>query len=516
MVAAGNRGATPPEYWSHHTKRRITTLIPPVPGLYRPYVHANCICNEQISASNRVVGDVIKPTPNGIAKLKKAARLLCRQLPKVDPWSYEQVLETFKGRRRTRYQQAFQSLAVPLFKPSDSRISSFVKAEKFAALDKENPDPRMIQARNARYNIAVARFLKPMEHIFYTMESPLGFRMLAKGLNSIERASLLRQKLSAFSSPVVYSLDGSRWDKHIARQILEIEHSIYLRMNADPEFRQLLTWQLDNRCRTAGGVRYRVSGGRMSGDMNTALGNCLLMCLMVRCFCEEVGLKKWDLLDDGDDCLLLFESADEQLVQDNLTAMFREFGQEVKLENRAIKLEQVNFCRSKPVWNGSSWVFARNWKDVLSKDCCGVKNWFDPHLVRSMLTAIGCMNLALYHGVPVLQSFALACLRNGSGFLPKNFRDDVATFHFKRTVRGLIDRSDLVHIVEQMQAPITDESRLVFEEVWGLPYEQQLHIEDILSSWTIESVEAICISENLSGARWIQQPPPGFDVGYNL
>jgi hypothetical protein len=50
------------------------------------------------------------------------------------------------------------------------------------------------------------------------------------------------------------------------------------------ELAELLKWQLQNKgfARTIDGlIKYSVEGCRMSGDMNTALGNCTIMCALV-------------------------------------------------------------------------------------------------------------------------------------------------------------------------------------------------------------------------------------------
>lgn len=507
QVAAGNREVLPPPYWSHFSKRRIYCLVPPVEGLWRPYTHANCVCNEIVSAANRVLGVVPKPTRLGVYLLRKTAKRLSRRLPKVSPWRPREVADSFKGRRRARYALACDSLEVnPLIK-RDAAIKAFVKPEKFCPADKVNPDPRMIQARNARYNVEVGCFLKPMEHTLYQLPGPTGLRMIAKGLNQFERAELLVRKMEQFECPVVYSLDGSRWDKHVSREILEIEHMVYLAMCFDPWFKQLLSWQLDNRCFTQGGCKYRVSGGRMSGDMNTALGNCLLMCIMAETFARAIRLPIWDVLDDGDDCLLIFESREEARVRKCLPGWFLQFGQEVKLENRATCVEDVNFCQSKPVLIEGRWRFVRDWRKVLSQDCCGVRNWGDPRLVRDMLTAIGTCNVVLGRGVPILQVYGEACLRNGSGKLPKAFVDEAIALRLGREVRAYGCTSPFDAQALQ-PLPITGESRLAFERTWGVPPQMQLDIERVLSQWTVDEVLSAYQTENLSAHCWKQDAWP--------
>jgi hypothetical protein len=154
----------------------------------------------------------------------------------------------------------------------------------------------------------------------------------------------------------------------------------------------------------------------MSGDMNTALGNCTLMVLMVQAAMRR--WKKWDILDDGDDCLLIVEECIFNEVVAALPAIFLSYGQELKVENVARDIRDVVFCQSRVVMTPAGPLFTRNWRKVLSQAACGVNYWGIPKFVRPMLTAVGMCELVLSKGVPILQEFALALIRNGRGEFP--------------------------------------------------------------------------------------------------
>jgi hypothetical protein len=405
----------------------------------------------------------------------------------------------FKGRRRARYEEAASSLDDKPLIRSDANVKAFIKAEKTNPGAKVNPDPRMIQACNARYNLELGRYLKAFEHDLYKLRGPTGLRAIAKGLNQRERASLLLRKLAQFRSPVVFSLDASRWDQHVSEQILQIEHAFYLKVLYDPWFAKLLSWQLVNRCFTSNGVRWLVRGNRMSGHMNTALGNCLLMVLMITAAMKSLRIKKWDLLDDGDDCLLIIESQDEALVQANIKQIFLEFGQELKLENRATDPRDVIFCQTRMTIVDGVPLMLRDWRKVLSQACCGNQRWLIPKLVRSMFHAVGSCELALGVGVPILQEFALACLRNGDGTMPTGFADDEPIYQrMHREMRAFGFKGELSDVKAR---PVSSESRLEFERTWGVSIQDQLDIEEILRGWQVEEVSAKAVHHELD-AKW--------------
>jgi len=296
----------------------------------------------------------------------------------IAPWSYDQVLAYFNSKLRKRYTDALDSLRTEPLSKRDARVSAFVKSEKFDPEAKVNPDPRMIQSRHPRYGVEVARYLKPIEKRLYHMKGPTKLRIIAKGLNQRQRAVLLQDKLALFDDPVIGSLDASRWDMHVAESMLKIEHQLYLACINDDFFRRLLKWQLKNKVRTSNGLKYTVRGRRMSGDFNTALGNCALMVMMVRAAMKRLGVRKWDILDDGDDCLCIMEAGDWERVSPLLPGVFLDYGQELKIENVARHITEVVFCQSRVVELPDGPVFVRNWRKVLSQTACGVKHWSDP------------------------------------------------------------------------------------------------------------------------------------------
>jgi hypothetical protein len=368
---------------------------------------------------------------------------------------------------------------------ADTRISAFVKPEKFDPGAKVNPDPRMIQARNARFNVVIGCFLKPIEHELYRLEAKNDTRSIAKGLNSRQRANLLVDKFSRFLEPVCFSIDGSRWDKHVSREILKVSHDIYRRICPDPVFSWCLDRMLDNKCFTANRVKYRVSGGRMSGDMDTACGNCYLMCLMVDTCMHQLGIRHYDLMDDGDDCLIIVEESDSNNLRDNIARVFLTYGQDVKLENEARTPSDVVFCQSKLVQIGSEYTMVRNWVKVLSQSTAGVRHWGDPRLVGGMLNAVGLCELALSRGVPILQEYALACIRNGDGTVPRAFEDDEQVFRRASLEVPNVWNQKVVGV------PIAASSRESFADAWGIPPGQQMEIEAILRQWTISREDYI-------------------------
>lgn len=475
-------GPTPPPGWEHNSKRHIIRIVPPIPGLWACGVHSPCVCNELVSATNRVLGVVPLPTDHGLRILHAEAVRLARGFGHLEPWTLERVRDSFRGKRARRYFEAYDSLTVNPLSPSDGRINSFVKAEKFNPDVKVNPDPRMIQARSPRYNLVIAKYLRPVEHCIYNISSR-GLRQVAKGLNQRQRGQLIVDKFSRFHRPVCFSVDCSRWDKHVSIGVLRIEHGFYRRLLPNhPELDRVLSWQEDNHCRTSNGVKYTVAGGRMSGDINTALGNCLLMVLMVRAALREMHVKHYDLLDDGDDCLVFVEEEDFPLLERELHNIFLQFGQDLKIENIARDWSQVVFCQSRVVHDGLDYIMVRDWKKVISQSTCGTKYWNDPNLVRPMMRLLGDCELALSSGIPILQAYAEALRRIGGHSSAKAVNLDPGVA-YRVGLEG-----DFDEVISCARArPVTRYAREVFEKVFSVPLWEQEAIEEILANWDLDS-----------------------------
>jgi len=447
------------------------------------------VCNEIVSARNRVLGKVPLPTDDGLRDLRKTAIRMAGGRC-LEPWSLERVVESFSGARKRIYENAYRSLKTCAVWEKDAYIKAFVKGEKINPEAKVNPDPRMIQSRSPRYNLMVAQYLRPIEHVIYNLKGRSGLREVAKGLNQKDRASLIIDKMSLFRKPVCFSVDCSRWDQHVSEGVLRIEHEFYQRLvPGHPEFKRLLEWQVNNRCVTKNGCKYRVRGGRMSGDINTALGNCLLAVIMIRTAMRSLNIRNYEILDDGDDLLVMVEEEEFGKVSSGLQNEFLKYGQELKIENVARELSDIVFCQSKLTFNGNEFIFVRDWRKVLSHACCGTKHWNDPDLVRPMMGLVGACELALSAGIPIIQEFALALIRMSRGKVA-NFKNMESGYMYRLRTEVGADVSKIESYAQASRArPVSRRARYEFEQAFGVTSSDQLRIERQLASWELETTE---------------------------
>jgi len=320
-----------------------------------------------------------------------------------------ETARTYSGRLRRRYEAAAESLGEWPLCSRDARLSPFLKAEKLHPGKVHKP--RMIMPRSPRYNLVLASHLKKFEHEFYNRWRVAGLegRVVAKGLNAVQRANLIRRKFDSIEGCVVVEVDGAQFEAHVSREMLELEHSVYVARY--PDLASVLRKQLVLEGKTSCGIRFRREGARASGDFNTGLGNTLCMGAMVLATTPLVVRGKWDTLVDGDNCLLFLSPSDVPNIMTRFAPLAQRLsGFECTIESPVTVLEHITFGQSKPVFDGVSYRMVRDpWK-VMSNSLSTYR-FHDAGFRRHLFGGVALCEIAANRGVPVLQSFFTKALR---------------------------------------------------------------------------------------------------------
>jgi len=465
-------------------QRYYYRVVPKIPGLWLPFISSDCACNQIVAINNRVLAQVDEPTSTGLARLRKSFYKFLPMYP-IQPWSLEQSLESFADKRKALYLLAYKTLKERPASAKDFRISAFIKSEKTDPDAKTNPDARVIQARSPVANLALARFLRPIEHSVYATKDQYGLPIFAKGYGVFDRANIIRSKFVAVGPDCVcISIDLTRLDLHVRKVLLKLEHAYYKMRCPSHELARLLSFQLVNKGRTRKGVTYSVEGVRASGDFNTALGNCVLCMAMLLSVLSKY--ERSSPFGDGDDCLALLRAQDVVAFCEELIRVYVTYGQIVKVENRAKSPDEVVFCQSRMVEGPRGWQMVRDWRKVLSHGTSGTRHWNNPRMVPMMLTAVGSCELALNAGIPIIQSYATALRRNG-GFLRGLKHLDVDPGLRIRVKQSLHLKDDeLNEVYDSKPMTITTTARLSFERTFGVTVSEQQHIEHYLDKWQFD------------------------------
>lgn len=417
-----------------------------------------------------------RPAPGHFERaLRRTKEQLKCYLPRTAPLSRAGFVDTFRGRKYKLYLAAAEDLLRRRFSQLDARVKVFVKYEKVDFTRKTDPVPRVISPRSPRYNIEVGRYLRPLEErVFRSLAKLFGHTTVMKGMNAEVSGRVLYEKWGMFRSPVAVGLDASRFDQHVSVAALQWEHAIYAlcfpRSRHRKQLEQLLRMQTHNVCvgYTADGrLKYRTEGGRMSGDMNTSLGNCLLMCCMVHAYAAFCGVRV-QLANNGDDCVVFMESSDYNKFSAGLDKWFTDMGFSMAVEAPCYAFEEIEFCQTHPVWVGpraNSYLMIRHPKWALAKDTVNVHGYQTPAMFRGWLHAVGTGGMAMSGGVPVLQDFYLSYLRAGK--FHKSV-DSSQSWGVRQLAKGMVRRYGEVPAL----------TRASFYWAFGVTPNEQLVLED--------------------------------------
>jgi hypothetical protein len=417
--------------------------------------------------------------------------LLRRRIGRATPMRREDFPLLYQGRKRTIYQDAVESLALKKVCRDDAKLKTFVKAEKINFTSKGDPAPRVIQPRDPRYNVEVGRYLKPLEpKIYKAVERIFGDVTIFKGLNAQDSGRKMYNKWRRYVKPVAIGLDASRFDQHVSKAALEWEHSCYTQCFQSPsELAGLLQWQIGNRgvgYVRDGKVKYSVEGCRMSGDMNTALGNCVIMCALVHAYCRHVGIDKFSLANNGDDCVVIMETSDYERFSEGLQQWFLEMGFNMVVEPPVYDFERIEFCQTHPVRvedvyipskgiTVPQFIMCRSAPVALAKDCMSIKHLDSRAVYEKQMTAVGECGLALTGGLPVFQAFYQGMIRAGRGR------------RFKRTDQVYMANSGKEMLragMKRVAGQVSEESRYSFWLAFGITPEEQISLESYYNSHT--------------------------------
>ena len=426
-----------------------------------------------------------RPKPGVFSdRLRPVMDRLVPLLPSTAPVSHQQFVDRYSGRKRQVYQNALEDMRAGRYTlQEDASVKVFVKYEKTDRTTKVDPVPRVISPRNPRFNIRVGRYLSPSEErifkslgLLFHEEHPT----VIKGFNATDSARVLRDKWDLFCDPVAVGLDASRFDQHVSYDALQWEHQVYLKcFHGKHRLRlaKLLECQLVNHCSGSvpdGEVRYKVHGTRMSGDMNTSLGNCVLMCSMMKAYFLHKGVAA-QLANNGDDCVVFLERRDLSHFMQGLDRWFLDLGFNMTVEEPVDVFDRVEFCQTKPVFDGFEWIMCRNPHTALAKDSVMLKCWDTPSIFRGWLDAVGTGGLALSSRLPVFQAFYSSYVRSGKRRpIPK----ELLPWSFTNLCNGM----------RRTPGVVLPEARCSFWEAFDITPDEQLEYEAYYDRFHVSQV----------------------------
>lgn len=334
-----------------HSRQMHRPFIPDVclPPLYGDH---GCSANEFRSLTGRHLTQTRETEREHLNGYYNILRSLASRIPQVSKLSSRELIRSRPQRMRKRY---IKGLMLDL-KPTHGNVNLFVKFEK-----KDDPGkaPRAIQYRATPFTARLAKYIVPIEKAISKVVDGEngGFPFVAKGYNSLERGNILYEMWVSKDNPVAYLIDHSKFDSCVNTDLLKMEHEFYKTLFPnDKNLSYLLNQQLVNKGRTRNGIKYWCKGRRMSGDPNTACGNCVINYAILRHAFGPEAL----IFVDGDDSVVITNG--EQRVDLSGSGM----DSKVNIAKEFCKIE---FCQCQPVYTPNGWLMCREPMRALNRAC---------------------------------------------------------------------------------------------------------------------------------------------------
>lgn len=478
-------------------------------GIFVPTVHANCPHNELWALALRSFAPlpepVFRPVSGGTLSVFHRLKRIVRAYS-GHTWSGLETALSYDGGMRRRYVEAERSLRIdgPV-DWSDSYLRPFLKAEKPRSGSKL-AKPRLIYPRSPRYNLELARRLKPFEHWLWgylttkrLFNMKTSTRVVAKGLNPRQRANLIVRKFLSIPDCVAFEVDGVAFEAHVGPSQLQHEHSIYLSAIRDPKLRRLLGEQMSLRGKLSCGAKFSRPGGRASGDFNTGMGNSLIMLAVVVGVLRQYKVP-FDVLVDGDNALVFLSRGDSgRVVSTFARHAVRECGQELLLESPVDYIEGIRFGGSAPIYLGPrmGWSMVREWHRVLGGGFASHRFLREPVFARSWIRGVSMCELSLARGVPVLQAWALGGL---------NATEEVKRVRAHPYIDYFVVGGWLAG--RESAVPVSHEARESFHRAFGLEPNAQIELEQRVLHLVIGDLSRGSYRQYLGDSHdgWMNEP----------
>lgn len=428
----------------------------------------------------------------------------------VTLWSGDQVVRSYTGSKRLLYAKAQEWTSLNEVTRSEATLRSFGKYEK-VVWDSDQKDyddvvMRLIQPRSPNYCFELAKFIKPLEPLLINqingMFNPTlkHLKTVLKGMNTHAVAEIVVEKWNHIGEDVVcVMLDAKRFDQHVSEHALRWEHEIYLRYTPPhlrSRLRYLLDMQIENYGRATaidGSFKYKVKGGRMSGDMNTSLGNTLIMCSLIKDYMAHCCISNFQLVNNGDDSGVMIRLKDLDKFLDELSSWFVKRGITMSMDGIAYDVSEISFCQCSPVLTSNGWNMVRNVYRCLAKDPVSLKSIVSRKEFAGFLYSVGCGGMSLNYGVPVLQSYYNCFVKNA-------LRLGYSETQLDRTKNKFYD-PDLQYKLygkvdsKRRNPEISLNARSSFDRAFGMSPREQRRLEKLFSCKIIDYNRKVTKSE---------------------
>lgn len=255
-----------------------------------------------------------------------------------EPWTEEEFIAHQPADKRQKYLSA-------LGKKVHNAISVFVKKEKMST-ERKYKAPRLVQARNAGFMMAVGKYTRPLEDRVYAKDRGSKHWTIAKCMNMTDLAGVILWKYLRVPDCVMVCLDHSSFDAHVTPEALGMFWRFVEKHYPTADFRRLKSGMMRNRSYSRHGDKYSWTGTVASGDITTSFSDCIINLYILRHWMKHKGVPG-EVLVNGDDSILFVPRAYLPCFV-NIVQELRAYNMETGIEAVAYRPEEVIFCRMSP------------------------------------------------------------------------------------------------------------------------------------------------------------------------
>lgn len=440
-------------YWVARRDCRTISQVGRLAPYSRATVHNSSMVNLERALKERVYfvkgtnGEFVpppRPVKDAFSDCDSVFAEVSRNCARFPSLTLDEFPRRYKdAKKRSMYQGAVESLYSSPITLKDATILGFVKADKLNFEAKLDPVPRLISSYGPRYVVALGRHYAHREHSFIrALDKTWGSRVVCKGLNARRRGELIASKWGRFSRPCALMADASRFDQHVSLEVLRKEFDFYLTLTTCPAERKEMSFLLDMQLigdgvgrAEDGKVKFTTTGGRKSGVPNTGGGNTLIMCVMWLAYVRSLGID-CEFVNDGDDCVLIMEQSDRELVESTVSRYFLDKGFNMVIEKAVFDLERIDFCQSSPVWTPQGYIMVRRPQTAMVKDTISLCRFQSERQWKRWCASVGDCGLSLAGNIPVYRSFYSSFKRIAGGALALSHGPGGGLEHLSRGMRG--------------------------------------------------------------------------------
>lgn len=367
-------------------------------------------------------------------------------------WRKKQLMNTWNQRRRR-------------LEPRDLRVKSFMKDETYP----EYKHARGINSRTDAFKCAFGPIIKLIEDVVYKHPA------FIKKIPVADRPAYIEKKIGREGAKYFWG-DFTAFESHFTPEILRsVEFILYRHMVKylpdRRDFLKLLDVVAGTNFCVYKWFTVRCEGRRMSGEMNTSLGNGFVnLCLLSYLF--SVYGEEAQIVVEGDDSNSSFFN-NCPTVED-----FAKLGFTVKC-GVVERLEEMSFCGL--IYTKEDKINICDPLKALGTFGWAKMNYFrvKKNRLLDLLRMKGLSYAHQYPGCPIVQELAHYALRCTRG-------RDIRKFVERGTLMSFWEREQFLRDVPDLNAPpkraVPMPTRLLCERMFGISIQLQIAIEDYLSS----------------------------------